>query len=367
MKNMIIRLKNIIKVSPKQKMAYVILLAIWLMVITYCDMSDYAAYFADYYRLIRSGNAILSRDYEIGFYYSMRLFALFHLPFKVFFAFYMSIELYLLWRFIRNNTKHRASLLILCLLFPFIFYIQQIRSSMSVMIILNGIELLEPPQTRKKTLKYILICIIASLFHKTSLFYLVFILARYMNKNSIRRIVLLLNFVVPIGLYFFYSRIVAGLKIIFHDFWMIDYYFQRTFTPQKYTFFIAGMYFIWFCVLVYMDSKRRSRTDTDKYKFYYKLSLLVCSLALLGYFTVLADRIVCMVTPILYVTIDINAKPEISRIKKKITKIACFIFALVYLIFFIGPWNPQSNNRFIYEMWRQHPKKGSVTHMGDKL
>lgn len=358
---------KMLKVQKKQAVSFILLAAVWILVITYCDNSDYGTYFADYCRLVKSGRAVLSRNYEIGFYACMRLSAAFHLPFELFFAVYMSVELYLLWRFIKRYAIHKSFILMACIMFPYIYYIQQIRSSMAVMIVLNGIVFLHEPSAGRNAWKFILSCIAASCFHKTSLFYMVFLLARYLSKKSLKRLVLILNAAVPAVLYFFYDSMVSVLKIIFHDFWMIDYYFKRTFTPQKYTFFLSGIYLVLFFVLIYMDTQRRSSADSAEYKLFYKLSLLVCGFALLSYFTVLADRIPGMAVPVVYLTIDMNAREGISRFKKKITKTACLVFAAVYLLFFIGPWNPQSHDRFFYEMWRQRPDRYSVTYIGDKL
>lgn len=342
---------------------FICMLLTWFTAITYCDVSDYGAYCADYYRLMKSGSAVLTRNYERGFYWAMFLFARLHFSFEVFFGVYMSIILYLLGKFINLNAKHKAFIWILCLFYPYLYYLQQIRSAMATMIVIYALNNLAnfKETAVKRAIKYILWCLFASLFQITSLFYLMFLLVLFIEKNGLKKLVLCLNVLVPGTLYFLYPVIVEGLKILFHDFWMIDYYFRSKFTPQKYTFFLIGIYLILFCVLLYIDRKNLTTQQTsNKCLLYYKLSIIVCALAPISYFSVSAERIMGMAMPVVYIAIDMYSTRFIT-FKGKIARLACLVFAVFYFVFSVGPWFPQSNYRFFHEMWKQRPDKDSIT------
>ncbi len=350
-------------VNNKKVLFFICILLTWFTAITYCDVSDYGAYYADYYRLMKSGNAVLTRNYERGFYWAMFLFSRLCLPFEVFYGVYMSIILCLLGIFIDLNAKHKAFIWILCLFYPYLYYLQQIRSAMATMIVIHGLNnLANIKETAiKRLIKYIVWCLFASLFQVTSLFYLIFSLVLFIEKNGLKKLVLCLNILVPGTLYFLYPVIVKGLKIVFRDFWMIDYYFRSKFTPQKYTFFLIGIYLILFCVLLYIDRKDLTTHETsNKCLFYYKLSIIVCALAPISYFSVSAERIMGMAMPVVYVAIDMYSVRFIT-FKRKIARLACLVFAVFYFGFSIGPWLPQGNDRFFHEMWRQKPDKNSIT------
>ncbi len=90
-------------------------------VFTYCDDNDYRVYFQDYYRMIMDKDAILTRDYEFGFLFLMRLATTFKIPFTFFYSFIMLFCYSLLFIFFYDNTYNAKTIFFLSLVFPFFF------------------------------------------------------------------------------------------------------------------------------------------------------------------------------------------------------------------------------------------------------
>lgn len=346
---------------------YLVLAFVWTATVLYCDVHDYECFFSDYCRLAQSSNAIVSKNYEPGFYWSMRVFVACRMPFSVYYGVFMSVVLGLFCRFIRRSAYRRNYVLTLCVCFPYLYYLQQMRSAMAAMIILNGLIGLRDSDGKRNTIgRYIIVCLVASMFHITSLLYLVFLLAVIMSKKSIQRIVVSMNIIVPTILVIFSPMIVKFLNMIFFDFWMIDYYLGKGVKFQKYTWCVTGMYFIFLMVLFYMDAGSGATAYGRGYEVNYKLSVLVCGLSVLAYFSVLFDRIPIMMTPVIYVTLDQYLCQKVRKQKNLIVKLAGIVFAAVYFGLMVGPWNPAMNKRFFTEMWRQKPIASQVGYIGDR-
>ncbi len=323
-------------------------------VFTYCDDNDYRVYFQDYYRMIMDKDAILTRDYEFGFLFLMRLATTFKIPFTFFYSFIMLFCYSLLFIFFYDNTYNAKTIFFLSLVFPFFLYLQQLRSFIAFSIVIFGLNhLINSSKNKKQILFFLCSCIIATFFQKTSIVYLCFIFSLYISKRKLKKILLFLELFAPVFLRFLYIPFLSFAKKIFKNNWMFDLYFPNKFLVQKYTYFIICIFFILLLVLMFLDSNKS--TTEYRSEVLFNCSLIVCGLSLLCYFSVFLDRIAVMAIPIVYVSIYERTSTKVS-LNNKVCRLSCFIFALVYLIFTIGPWNKQMHNRFFNEMWKTRPK-----------
>ena len=74
-------------------------------------------------------------------------------------------------------TKYTALALALSLIFPFTYYVSVLRAGIAAMIMLYSIRFLDT-ETRKGTVKFIAMMIVCTLFHYSSIFFLILIMAR---------------------------------------------------------------------------------------------------------------------------------------------------------------------------------------------
>ena len=94
-----------------------------------------------------------------------------------------TIYLALLYAFIRRNTVYTAFVLATLVIFPFVQNISTLRSGIATVIMLFGLQYLQRNRL-SGDIKYILCILIAALCHSSSVFFLVFLLAKKKSKFS---------------------------------------------------------------------------------------------------------------------------------------------------------------------------------------
>lgn len=124
-------------------------------------------------------NGIRYSGIEIGYYFFMRMCTLIGLDYSGFFKLYTFIALVLIVKSISDYTEKRALCLLMVLFFPYFHLVVAVRNLMGGAISLFAVRyLLEENESKYKSLKYIILILLASTFHTSSLFYLVFLLAK---------------------------------------------------------------------------------------------------------------------------------------------------------------------------------------------
>ncbi|WP_270279976.1 EpsG family protein, partial [Vagococcus bubulae] len=93
-----------------------------------------------------------------------------------------------LYKYIKRYSVNPSIVLVFYIFFPFFLDIVQIRNSIAMLLILYGVGLL----SEKKYLRYVVLVLIATSFHNTSIFYLSFLLVCINNKQNLIRLVLLI-------------------------------------------------------------------------------------------------------------------------------------------------------------------------------
>lgn len=141
--------------------------------------------FTNYYTLyLGNENGISGRDIEIGFQFIMVLCNKLGITFNMFRLLISIVGYVLIYDTIKKYTKYINYVFLLYFIFPFLNDAIQIRNFLSMSIIIYAFRYLIENK-KNNNIKYILCIIIASSIHITSLFYLIFLLARVFRKRFI--------------------------------------------------------------------------------------------------------------------------------------------------------------------------------------
>ena len=120
---------------------------------------------------------VLSRDF-------------FHMGYESFRAFVSTIALIILFCGAIHFTKNIALFMALFNVFPMLLFIVQIRSFLAFAIVFFGIRFLEKKNT-PNVIAYILLVILATTIHTSSLFYLLFLIVVYIDNSKLTKAVLI--------------------------------------------------------------------------------------------------------------------------------------------------------------------------------
>lgn len=137
-------------------------------------------------------------NFEPGYTLLSFIFARMHVPYNVYLALIFLACSVLYLQTIKKITHNYSYVLILYVLFYFLYDIQQVRNFVAYSIVLFGISYLK----EKKIWQYILIILIAALFHVSSLFFLIFLLTckRDLKKYAKLVLELLIILVIILGI-----------------------------------------------------------------------------------------------------------------------------------------------------------------------
>ena len=119
---------------------------------------------------------------EIGYNSLVKLFHSFGLGYRPFFVFCSFIELISLFWFTKKNCKKAHIAICLFMIYPFVIYLQYIRTLAAVPFVLIAIDALINKE-KYYIPKYIIFCLIASLFHFSSIFFLLYLPISFCNKK----------------------------------------------------------------------------------------------------------------------------------------------------------------------------------------
>lgn len=152
----------------------------WVLFAGNQDNADYSNYEYIYNSVDYTGaySAV-----ESGFELLMKLSVYFGFSYQFFLMIYSSIGLILIINSLKAYTNNVNVVLGLYFIFPFMLDIVQIRNFMSMAILIYSFKyLLEV--SKGATLKYIFAILIASQFHVSSIYYLLFILIKYISVKK---------------------------------------------------------------------------------------------------------------------------------------------------------------------------------------
>ncbi|WP_310388448.1 EpsG family protein [Roseateles sp.] len=165
--------------SPKSRPAFFLLIAIvYLAIAGNLDNPD-RFFYVENFEGIKTGDQDAS--FEPGYQSLARIAALLGLDYGAFHFVLTGAALLLICTAIMELTDRPALGLLAYLFFPFFWDVTQVRNFYAMAIVIYGMKYLLVEQ-RASNLKYILLIIVASMFHITSLFYLLLLGARTKNK-----------------------------------------------------------------------------------------------------------------------------------------------------------------------------------------
>ena len=151
-----------------------------------------------YLYLSQTGNYSYS-GVEIGFSLLMKFSVFLGLDYYGFLIILGTITTMLLYNFTVKYSNNPSIVLIMYIIFPFFLEVVQIRNYLASLIVLNAITFL----ISKKYFKYCVAIIFASLFHTTSLFYLLFVLVFFSKKKLLYIVLSITGIYVVIQKYIF--------------------------------------------------------------------------------------------------------------------------------------------------------------------
>lgn len=322
--------------------SFLILILTILLSTRYCDLHDYYAYYLSYMGYHRM-------SIEPGYTLLADWFHSIGLPFYVYYAILITITLTLVWLFLMRYARHRLLILLLFLVYPYINYLQQLRSAVGAAIVLTAIGFLIS-DTLKPT-RFIACVVAAALFHSTSVIYLVFLPASRSNINRLRMITWIAFLILPIS--FSILRPFIIWIISFLPYWASKY--------TKYLNLTTGIgkaalidWIIYFIVLLCIEVAIRGEFANlnNRSKILVKLCYTVLLLSLMRAFGNNAYRPALMMLPVMYVAIDNVASSSVYPLRKALLYIALMAFPIVSISVWWGPLFPNMNDRLLNEMWK---------------
>lgn len=161
--------------NPRSKIVSCMILAfMWILYGFNTYSGDFMAYENVYNNLWNIG----LMHYEPGFSIIMAVCRNLGMSFIMFRVVLALIFVCLLYVVIKKYTQYCALALALYLVFPFPYFISVLRGGMASLIILYSIDFLREGNQRRGIFKFILGVMVATLFHYTSIFYLILLFAR---------------------------------------------------------------------------------------------------------------------------------------------------------------------------------------------
>ena len=158
-------------VKKNKKYFYCFMFFMWILFWSRACTQDRAMYLV-YYNQIHSMS--VQSNLEFGFQAFMLFSKFLHLPFEGFVALFSGVAFILMSKVIVKCSINPVLVSGLYFLYPYILDADQIRSFFAVSIVLYGMQYLLW-NFEHKILKYILFCCLASLFHITALFYIIYV------------------------------------------------------------------------------------------------------------------------------------------------------------------------------------------------
>ncbi|MEH2945008.1 EpsG family protein [Lachnospiraceae bacterium KK002] len=195
-------------VMPKSRGASIlILLYMWI----FYGFSTYSGDYISYQYVYDSmKNGLLLFHFEPAFSLLMLFCSKLGLSFTGFKIVLSSIFIAMLAGIVKKYTNYTAFVLAMFLIFPFSYFASVLRAGIAGLIIVYGIDYLVPCSQKENKGKYLLCVLAAMLFHTSSLFFLVFLLAgKEVNIKRILSILIVMSGVVIAYYFGFFYYIIS--------------------------------------------------------------------------------------------------------------------------------------------------------------
>ncbi len=328
-----------------------VLILVGLIVITsqYCDLTDYRVYYREYNSIMQTGEIGLTHDFEVGYTAIEFLMARMGIPFRVFYASYMAIFLYLIYKFYATHLNNPLYALVLFVVFPYINCVQQIRSALAAAIMLQAVDGLLLKKKRGKR-NFILAVALSATLHITNVIFLLFIPILGIAEKKLEKLLVILFVVVPFGASGIYQVLYAVLSAI-PVFDRIMHNVGKTLYISRFTTLTFLLFAILLALLIFV--KHCGLQDEISLGLY-KLALLSIGFIFFMILSANAYRVSIMLLPIIYTAVLRMAQQQNAR-NRVFFKVSLLIFACTIFILFWGPANPDMYYILTKVMWKMSP------------
>ena len=320
----------------------IMFLCICYITVRYCDLNDYRAYYLSY-----CTNRKMS--IEIGYTALESLFFQMGMPFYVYYGILEITGLFLYMRFFRSNCRNAFPILCLMIIFPYINMLQQVRSIIGAAFAVYGTRYLL--EEKPRTVPFIVCAGIGTLFHTTTILYLLFLPAVKANYARLRRFTFWL-FATALPLMAVIRLIVA--RIVSAIPYMAMKYTKLLYTGNIFTktvLFDWALFFMLFLAVSYVIKTKTTQLSERTGKLINITHVVFC-LTLLRGTANNGYRIALMMYPVMYVALYNLMREMTSRRGKGIIRWILILFPIVCLLFWWGPVFPDMFRIVRTEMWR---------------
>ncbi|MBC5581183.1 EpsG family protein [Anaerofilum sp. BX8] len=348
----VIRIKKMKSFSIRKSMILSLILLGTLIVITsqYCDMTDYECYYREYNSIMHTGKVGLTHIFEPGYVALSYIGASLGIPFEVFYAVYMSITLLLLFDFYRKQVKSPFFPLLLFIIFPYINYVQQIRSALGTAIVLQGLDGLIANRENAKR-KYLILVCIATLLQISNVVLVGFILLDKISCKMLEKVVGLILIIGPIA----YQPLTKLIVFILTEVPFLNRLLHNINSDLKVSkFSLVNIVLFFLLYLLLMVLRHTSSNLSIKTVNLYKLSLMSVSTIFFVVVTANAYRIAVMLLPIIYITLIKLSSKQHGLVRIAINT-GVLLFGGVMLYVYWGPHNTEMHYILTQVMWKVHP------------
>lgn len=197
-KRLIIRIPKVIKIS---KMPTNIMFCImWIINAFYqqLETGDYADYYAVY-------NGIKENYFELGYYYVGVAAKALGINFFMFRLMLVTITLLLLRDSILKYSKEPNFITMIYMIHPFLLQCIQIRNAFSISVVIYALRYLD--ENNRKPIKFIGMIILGTLFHTSTILYVVLILILYASPKMIIKFSIIILPLLNIALYLYKNQL----------------------------------------------------------------------------------------------------------------------------------------------------------------
>lgn len=253
---------------------------------------------------------------EFGFEFVMKLSNYLGLSYYSFLKVYSLLGLLFITSSIKKYSNNSTLVLFLYLVYPYLLDVVQIRNFMAMAIMVYGIRFLVS-RDKKSSILYIISIMVASSFHYSALFYLVFLLVRI---KKVKKIFAISLFVIISG--FLTSSVFSGLILNLLRLERYQVYFVGStslYGKALFVFyFIASTILIYFIYKKIIKIKENARNNSmyfisdEQYEFadvVMKINILILISYVLVYLDVDFVRIYRNILPLNYILFSI-IKPK---------------------------------------------------------
>lgn len=294
---------------------------------------------------------------EIGYNLLVKLFHSFGFGYRPFFVFCSFIELISLFWFTKKNCRKSHIAICLFMIYPFVIYLQYIRTLAAVPFILIAIDALINKE-KNYIPKYIIFCLIAASFHFSSIFFLLYLPISFLNKKMT---------LVLVGIGVIILRMVSSLSFLYD---LVERYLgtekvgilERSINANG-TFgriFAIVISILFFYIMIYiLKLIFKVKFEDEKDEIFFKINLMsmICIPLTLN-FGVGFARIPTLLFVVNYPYL-VDKTSEIQSQKKRVL---AYLLMLMYLfaLFFVNFHNLEYRQLVLYPFFEKNELINSI-------